>query len=306
MRNLLGTHMGHSALYTMCRMLQEPACRPDHLLLRGAVFHVNQALWGRRPLQSLHCTPTSVLPSFLHSLQCNQVLVVYEVMLSVQGLVYRKGEELHDPAWDVLLDIVESVIEYVSVNHNTLVVTHLHETLCSVEKLIDLGRFNGSITRLYELIERCAHARPESSILRLVKYLAEGVVPTKHMWLANLHTLLGRYYKQEARTNVRLNVIDILGNVLMLNRARYEDELIERIVVPHFQHIASDPDTVVRNSCAELLVDLCLDCDSKRCGELLDILDKVIIYYFFLLILDLGIYIYIYFLSFSIESTNLV
>lgn len=64
MRNLLGTHMGHSALYTMCRLLPEPTFQRDVRLLRGAVFYVNMGLWGTHRIPKLECTPTSVLPSF--------------------------------------------------------------------------------------------------------------------------------------------------------------------------------------------------------------------------------------------------
>ncbi|KAG8222545.1 hypothetical protein J437_LFUL004581 [Ladona fulva] len=65
MRNLLGTHMGHSALYTMCRLLQDPACGEDYCLLRGAVIHINMGLWGTEHVTSLKCTPTSILPSYI-------------------------------------------------------------------------------------------------------------------------------------------------------------------------------------------------------------------------------------------------
>lgn len=65
MRNLLGTHLGHASLLTMCRVLQEPALANDPGLLRGAVFHVNMGLWGRHRITSLQCSPTAVLPSFL-------------------------------------------------------------------------------------------------------------------------------------------------------------------------------------------------------------------------------------------------
>jgi hypothetical protein len=65
MRNLLCTHMGHSALYTMCKILQDPAAARDVRLLRGAVFHVNMGLWSTKKVGTLKCTPTSVLPSFL-------------------------------------------------------------------------------------------------------------------------------------------------------------------------------------------------------------------------------------------------
>ncbi|CAG2062303.1 unnamed protein product, partial [Timema podura] len=54
----------------------------------------------------------------------------------------------------------------------------------------------------------------------------------------------------------------------------YEDELIELIVVPQLQHIECDPDILVRNVAAQLLVDLALECENKRCLELLDILEK--------------------------------
>ena len=57
--------MGHSALYTMCRILQDPGVAQDVCLLRGAVFHVNMALWGTKRVTTLKCTSTSVLPSFL-------------------------------------------------------------------------------------------------------------------------------------------------------------------------------------------------------------------------------------------------
>lgn len=78
----------------------------------------------------------------------------------------------------------------------------------------------------------------------------------------------------------------------IFNRSRYEDELIERIVVPHTLHVDGDSDITIRTVTANLLIDLCLECDTKRCIELLDILEKVLklfiiqkeyIYIFFLL-----------------------
>jgi len=42
------------------------------------------------------------------------------------------------------------------------------------------------------------------------------------------------------------------------------------------QHVDLDPDITIRTVTANLLVDLCLECDTKRCIELLDILEKVL------------------------------
>lgn len=59
-------------------------------------------------------------------------------------------------------------------------------------------------------------------------------------------------------------------------RRQYEDELIDRIVIPHMINIANDNDIDVRSAVAKLLIDICMDCDSKKCLEVLDMLEKVI------------------------------
>ncbi|XP_067006155.2 tuberin isoform X2 [Anabrus simplex] len=280
MRNLLGTHMGHSALYTMCRILQEPSSLQDIFLLRGAVFYISMGLWGTKPVTTLKHKLTSVLPSFLHALESKHSVVMYEVILSIQRLINKYGLELHEPSWDVVLKIIETIIDHIEPSSHSasvsLITSHLHDTICTIEQLIERRQFNGSVHRVFELIERCSPVRPESSVLRLITYLAGSIVPTRSLWLTKLNSLLDQYYKQESRTNIRVKVLDILSHVIHINRALYEDELIERVVVPHLQHIDADPDIVVRNAAAQLLVDLCLECDNKRCLELLDILEKLL------------------------------
>lgn len=65
MKNLLGTHLGHSTLFTMCRFLQEPNLRHDAGLMRGCVFYIHMALWDINSMQNLCCPSSSVLPSVL-------------------------------------------------------------------------------------------------------------------------------------------------------------------------------------------------------------------------------------------------
>lgn len=280
MRNVLGTHMGHSALYTMCRILQDPGASQDVCLLRGAVFHVNMGLWGTKKVINLKCTPTSVLPSFLRALESNHSVVTYEVMLSIQRLVNKYGVELQEPAWDLVLSILEAIVKYTEINSHTnqmaLIENHLHDTISTIEQLIELGQYSGSMHRIFEIIERCSSARPESSVLRLVGYLASFILPTRSLWLSKMNSLLEKYFKQETRTNIRVKVLDVLSNVINTNRAIYEDDMIERIVIPHLQHIDTDTDIVVRNAVAQLLIDLCIGCENKRCLELMDILEKIL------------------------------
>ncbi|XP_071440421.1 tuberin-like [Hetaerina americana] len=280
MRNLLGTHMGHSALYTMCRLLQDPLCSQDYLLLRGAVIHINMGLWGSEHVTSLKCTPTSILPSYIQAMKYDYPIVNFEVIWGIQRLVDEHGSELHDPAWDLVLTIVELTITHIETsahtNHKSRISSNLHETISKIEKLIEKDQFNGCVGRVYDLIERCSAGRPEGSVLRLVSYLSSSMVPTRATWLDKIRMLVEKYFRYETRTSIRIRVLDILSDIIRTNRSLYEEDLMERVVVPHLQHVDSDPDTAVRNAAAQLLIDLCLECESKRCLELLDILEKIL------------------------------
>lgn len=55
----------------------------------------------------------------------------------------------------------------------------------------------------------------------------------------------------------------------------YEDELIDKIVIHYLSYIVNDVDVVVRSFSADLLIELCMECESKRCLEMLEILEKV-------------------------------
>uniref|UniRef100_A0A672R4T4 Tuberin n=1 Tax=Sinocyclocheilus grahami TaxID=75366 RepID=A0A672R4T4_SINGR len=83
MRKVLGTHLGHSAIYTMCRIMEERVYSEDAALLRGAVFFVGMALWGAHRLPALKNTPTLVLPSFCKAMSCANEVVSYEIVLSI-------------------------------------------------------------------------------------------------------------------------------------------------------------------------------------------------------------------------------
>lgn len=59
MRNLLGTHLGNSGLFVLCRLVERPG---DPRMVRGAVFFLTSALWGANKVSSLHYKPAAVLP----------------------------------------------------------------------------------------------------------------------------------------------------------------------------------------------------------------------------------------------------
>ena len=89
-KNLMDTHLGHSALYTLCQIIQGGA-GGDVALLRGAIFFVGMSLWGNQKIPTLDSySPMTILPTFRQaSLVCTHHLVVYEITLQTERLVNK-------------------------------------------------------------------------------------------------------------------------------------------------------------------------------------------------------------------------
>uniref|UniRef100_A0A8C3D1W6 TSC complex subunit 2 n=1 Tax=Cairina moschata TaxID=8855 RepID=A0A8C3D1W6_CAIMO len=275
MRNLLGTHLGHSAIYNMCRIMEDRAYMADAALLRGAVFFVGMALWGAHRLNSLKNSPTSVLPSFLKAMTCPNAVVSYEIVLSITRLIKKYGKELQAVTWDILLDIIERLLQQLQSLESQELKSIVHDLLTTVEELCDQNEFHGSEERFFELVERCADQRPESSVLNLIAYRAQSIHPAKDGWIHNLQMLMERFFRNESRSAVRIKVLDVLSFVLSINRQFYEEELINLVVISQLAHIPEDKDHQVRKLATQLLVDLAEGCNTHHFNSLLDIIEKV-------------------------------
>ncbi|XP_074960740.1 tuberin isoform X5 [Phalacrocorax aristotelis] len=275
MRNLLGTHLGHSAIYNMCRIMEDRAYMADAALLRGAVFFVGMALWGAHRLNSLKNSPTSVLPSFLKAMTCPNAVVSYEIVLSITRLIKKYGKELQAVTWDILLDIMERLLQQLQSLESQELKSIVHDLLTTVEELCDQNEFHGSEERFFELVERCADQRPESSVLNLITYRAQSIHPAKDGWIHNLQMLMERFFRNETRSAVRIKVLDVLSFVLSINRQFYEEELINLVVISQLAHIPEDKDHQVRKLATQLLVDLAEGCNTHHFNSLLDIIEKV-------------------------------
>lgn len=57
--------------------------------------------------------------------------------------------------------------------------------------------------------------------------------------------------------------------------AAYEEEILERIVIPLFSDIHHENEASVRTSVGKLLLDFVSHCDTKRSLELLDVVEKL-------------------------------
>jgi tuberous sclerosis protein 2 len=166
MRKLLCTHLGHSALLHMCKLLQsENTAGLGATLLRGAVFHISMGMWGRQKVTSLHTTTAAVLPSFVRALRRSKnEVVAYEIVLCIRRLVTQSPEVITDPAWDCVLDILD---EAVSQAHAVLA-AELHGAISDIETQHERGGYRGDVARFFSLIESVSTARPVRMALYLI------------------------------------------------------------------------------------------------------------------------------------------
>uniref|UniRef100_A0A8C7L8M6 Tuberin n=1 Tax=Oncorhynchus kisutch TaxID=8019 RepID=A0A8C7L8M6_ONCKI len=190
MRKVLGTHLGHSAIYTMCRIMEERAYMEDSPLLRGAVFFVGMALWG---------------------------FSILKIVLSITRLIKKYGKELQVVTWDILLGIIERLLQQIQSIGSAELKSIVFELLTTVEELYEQNGFHGSSDKFFSLVEKCADKRPDASVLTLISYRAPSIPPAKDGWIQSLQPPYG-----ESRGVIRIKVLHILSFVLSTNRQLYE------------------------------------------------------------------------------------
>uniref|UniRef100_A0A1Q3F6E4 Putative tuberin n=1 Tax=Culex tarsalis TaxID=7177 RepID=A0A1Q3F6E4_CULTA len=278
MKNLFGTALGHATLLTMCNILNDRTFYRDEALLRGAIFHTNMGLWGVSGSAILNCPPSIVLTSFWNALKSEHVVVTFEVILSIHRLIQKSGPELNEPTWDIICDIMTEISSNLAryrLPNDNHVVRNFHETLDLIEDLLQRNDISADPEKIYGLIEKVSSERPEASVRRLIEYMTTKISATRPEWLLELCSFMDRFYKMKG-TMIRIYAVQALVKIMNINRAAYEEEILDRIVMVHLAGVVHEMDPEVRTAVAGALITFIMHCDTKRCLELLEIVGKML------------------------------
>ena len=140
-KRLMGTDFGHSALYSLCQILQTPDFRNDVALIRGAIFLAGMSLWGAQRVPKLDgYSAMTIIPIFESAgLQCRHKLVIFEVILQTERLVVKHYQKLKAPGCDAIVQLTETVINLIpSVIDSEMrpeITTHVNNIITTLEKL---------------------------------------------------------------------------------------------------------------------------------------------------------------------------
>lgn len=117
----------------------------------------------------------------------------------------------------------------------------------------------------------------ESQIIEWLERKTKCIIIIDDKWISEWATLTEKYFKQETRNHIRLKVVALLSQIFSKHQCVCEDELMNKIILPNFNEVDQETDTVVRKPIVHLLFDIASLCLSyKHCNAVLAIIRKIL------------------------------
>ena len=137
--------------------------------------------------------------------------------------------------------------------------------------------YAGSRSRLYSLVESVSHLSPDTSVIHLISYQqATYLHPAREDWLEKLSNMMQRLYIGESRQAIRLVMLTVLSDVVSANMLLYEDQMLEKCVLPFLTSVETEPDRVVRLQAVQQVAVFATKSSGSHLGDLVDILEKIV------------------------------
>jgi tuberous sclerosis protein 2 len=172
MRNLLGTHLGHSCVDTLRFLLCDQMNHEDISLMRGSIHFLTQSLWDRMRVESLKHNPSSILPAYKCALECKNTFVALEVTISLSCYIDSQNKNISEHTWDLILDICQFIVNNYDISYNSSsneFHNKVHKLLDMIEDLNEDHNFYGDSNKLFDILELCSVHR-SVIILNLLYY----------------------------------------------------------------------------------------------------------------------------------------
>ena len=93
--------------------------------------------------------------------------------------------------------------------------------------------------------------------------------------------MMERLYCREERQVIRLKVLEVLKEVVTSNLILYEEELLEKGVLPYLSQVEREPDRVVRVKAVQLVAVFAVKSSGKHLQDLVEILEKIGMHYLY-------------------------
>lgn len=153
---------------------------------------------------------------------------------------------------------------------------HFHKTIDNIEQKLKSNSICVDLDYFYDLIEKVSDNRSDESVKELIKYRSSQINTTRPQWLQCLQEFIKRFYHTR-NADIRIQIINSLVEIMDANRTAYEEEILERVVIPEFNHfIIKEKDMHVRLAIIHALISFTIHCDTRRCCDILEMLQNIL------------------------------
>lgn len=151
-----------------------------------------------------------------------------------------------------------------------------HKTIDDIEQRLKSNSINADLDHFYDLIEKISDNRSDESVKELIKYRSSQINTTRPQWLQSLQEFIKRFYNTR-NADIRIQIINSLIEIMDANRAAYEEEILERVVIPEFTNVITrEKDMHVRLAIINALISFAIHCDTRRCCDILEMLQSIL------------------------------
>ncbi|RHY74284.1 hypothetical protein DYB30_009344 [Aphanomyces astaci] len=267
-KHLLSGASRYQVLHGLLGLLEAPVAP---FVVRGAVFFIGMSAWGSQRVTSLEVGRSSVLRSLLPAVQSPHSIVIFEVVLSLQRLIKKYGDQMLIE-WDLVFDYLRRLFPWMAVQAFAdegpadRLAGELLDTLLLVEALhhpkqlsdpplsSSHRRFQGNLYDFYAVVEVYMAYCPLATVTNLVTFRAEACHPASDSnWLANLHDLVATFFAPTGvHVIVRLQALSVLHEIVTLCRHICDDRVLDDLFVPCLQLVHDDDDPQACVACGRL------------------------------------------------------
>ncbi|EYB98228.1 hypothetical protein Y032_0133g1782 [Ancylostoma ceylanicum] len=239
------------------RANDEPNEKKMKRMLRGAIFCLANANWGPAQIDAVRCSPASIIEPMRNAIQVDET-ICYDVLFDIRLLIQKHGRDLQHMTWIKLIELFETVIdlceqrlEYAKTCENSL-----HQILLLTEQLYSDGHFAAPPDLLYDLIEKCADRRPDTSVVMLIQYRSMNLTPLTPNWIPGMLQLVRRYSAESQRPERRSKAISELHAFYTKYRLLYEHELVTQLMIPVLQDTENESSSRIQYLMLNILFDV--------------------------------------------------
>ncbi|KAF7725921.1 Tuberous sclerosis 2-like protein [Apophysomyces ossiformis] len=302
--NLLLSHCAHSAILTLCKLLEEPveSGLGEETLANGAILLLSETAWGHKSRTSAdaYMVSDAILLMYLRrcALQHNNS-VNANVLKSLTLLVENPENSIRLMDWDTVWDICDVCTNHVlgimdetmiqiltrlpdyevdQSKTSTSVVHQFTRFLACIHKKYIAGSYLGPLPRFMNVLYALRKYASETVATTLLDYYETEhfLLPSADNWIGLLLELIKTFFvPSEVTTTIRLRMLSIVTDVCRTVKDFYSEDIYKQIVLLMMDNVERETDRDVRQTSIDLMVASLCDCQTEETfDKLLELLRK--------------------------------